>query len=713
MTSILIVEDESIVAWDIQETLENLGYQVLSRVSSGEEAIQLSETNHPDLVLMDIRLDGEMNGIQAAQEIYTHLGIPIIYLTAHADEQTLGEATTTNPFGYLVKPFRSQELHTTIQVALRRHRLDQEAQSSHQQLTTTLASIGDAMVVTDEAGKVTFMNPVAERWTGWSQEEATGQDAGHVCCLLHPESQEALEPLSGQAMNLSSAINVGTAVLRSRHGSDRVVGDSSAPITNDQGEVVGSVLVLRDMTEHYQRQQQIQERNQHLEDFQLRLISQLRESTTQFQEAIACLQVLNRMLRSLSTFSSESELLQTLVTDLGQIFNADYCWIALHDEKYAIASIHWDYLGSHWPPDVSLSGTEIDMKLYPNFYRTLLAQESWISPPSEILPSCYSDLGTVLSQRLITPVLLAQPTSSTSTARVIGEVGLITTEKQEWHPDQVQMISNVVSYALALFRQPQSLPAQQMALDASDRLNRLKEDFISSVSHELRTPLTNIKMATEMLRNLANPLLTETPEPLPPGQRQSLRLKIDQYFQILADEWQREFDLINALLDFQSLETFSKPLVFIEQSFRPWIAQIFQSFVYRATREGRSLVYRITSDVKTVQTHFPTLERIVVELLDNACKYTPPNQKINILVSTSSRPRRLKISVTSMGVEIAAEELERIFQPFYRVQHLGTWNHRGTGLGLALTRKLVERLGGEIRADSDRNMTTFTVTLPL
>ena len=66
-----------------------------------------------------------------------------------------------------------------------------------------------------------------------------------------------------------------------------------------------------------------------------------------------------------------------------------------------------------------------------------------------------------------------------------------------------------------------------------------------------------------------------------------------------------------------------------------------------------------------------------------------------------------------MGVEIAAEELERIFQPFYRVQHLGTWNHRGTGLGLALTRKLVERLGGEIRADSDRNMTTFTVTLPL
>ena len=118
MTSILIVEDESIVAWDIQETLENLGYQVLSRVSSGEEAIQLSETNHPDLVLMDIRLDGEMNGIQAAQEIYTHLGIPIIYLTAHADEQTLGEATTTNPFGYLVKPFRSQELHTTIQVAL-------------------------------------------------------------------------------------------------------------------------------------------------------------------------------------------------------------------------------------------------------------------------------------------------------------------------------------------------------------------------------------------------------------------------------------------------------------------------------------------------------------------------------------------------------------------------------------------------------------------
>ena len=102
---ILVVEDESIVARDIQKTLQNLGYDVPCVVSSGEAAIQKAEENRPDLVLMDIVLKGKMDGIEAAEQICSRFNIPIVYLTAYTDDKMLARAKITEPFGYIVKPF--------------------------------------------------------------------------------------------------------------------------------------------------------------------------------------------------------------------------------------------------------------------------------------------------------------------------------------------------------------------------------------------------------------------------------------------------------------------------------------------------------------------------------------------------------------------------------------------------------------------------------
>ena len=122
---ILIVEDEEVFAWHLRHILEEFGHQVLSTVASGEEAIQTAAATAPDLVLMDICLEGSIDGITAAAEIYNRLNIPVVYLTAYTDEETLQRALTTFPFGYLTKPIQEKELHTTINVALHRHRLEQ------------------------------------------------------------------------------------------------------------------------------------------------------------------------------------------------------------------------------------------------------------------------------------------------------------------------------------------------------------------------------------------------------------------------------------------------------------------------------------------------------------------------------------------------------------------------------------------------------------
>ncbi len=120
-TNILIVEDESIVAKDIQHSLKKLGYTVVGMCSTGEDAIKVAEELKPDLVLMDIMLKGDMSGIEAAGQIREKLNIPIIYLTAYADESTLSKAKVSEPYGYIIKPFKEIDLHTSIEMAIYKH----------------------------------------------------------------------------------------------------------------------------------------------------------------------------------------------------------------------------------------------------------------------------------------------------------------------------------------------------------------------------------------------------------------------------------------------------------------------------------------------------------------------------------------------------------------------------------------------------------------
>src|SRR5438132_351234 len=121
-TRILVVEDERIVARDIQASLQNLGYTVTALAASAEEALRNVAANPPELVLMDIRLTGESDGIQAAARIRADYHLPVIFLTAYADQQTIQRAKITEPFGYLLKPFEERELQTAIEMALYKHR---------------------------------------------------------------------------------------------------------------------------------------------------------------------------------------------------------------------------------------------------------------------------------------------------------------------------------------------------------------------------------------------------------------------------------------------------------------------------------------------------------------------------------------------------------------------------------------------------------------
>ncbi len=244
---ILVVEDEAIIASDIRRVLEAGGYEVTGVAATGVAAIRLAEDGRPDLVLMDIVLPGEFDGIQAARVIRSRLDIPAIYLTAYTDEAIVRRALESEPFGYLVKPFAESELYRTIEIALLKHRLERRLRESQEWLSTTMGSIGDAVVATGREDLVRFMNPAAEQLLGWSPGEAAGRTLAEVLVLRDAHSGEGVAGTPGREPPPRGCTR-GDYVLVARGGEEKFVTVCSAPILDAGRHALGTVLALRDIT---------------------------------------------------------------------------------------------------------------------------------------------------------------------------------------------------------------------------------------------------------------------------------------------------------------------------------------------------------------------------------------------------------------------------------------------------------------------------------
>ncbi len=265
MAKILIVENEMLVAWHIQEALEKLGHNIIASVTSGMEAIQVPAAIKPDLVLMDIQLEDNFDGIAAAKEIRDRYDIPVIYLTAHSDEDTLKRALNTNPFGYLIKPFQEKQLYTTIAIALRQHQIEKCLEETKQQLVNTLTSIRDPIIATDYKGYITFINLAAASLTGWRQKKAIGKNISQVLTLINPETQEEIENPLVEGMQRGRNVKFpNSCLLLTKNGQKIPINETAALIRNSDGEIVGSIIVFQNITKHQQVDIPLQQREVNL-----------------------------------------------------------------------------------------------------------------------------------------------------------------------------------------------------------------------------------------------------------------------------------------------------------------------------------------------------------------------------------------------------------------------------------------------------------------
>jgi len=239
---ILVVEDEGLIADDIRRRLERLGYAVPAIAGSGAEALRLVRESPFDLVLMDIRLQGEMDGISTAQVLKDELQTPVVYLTAHADADTVSRAALTEPLSYILKPVSDLKLRSAVQIALYKHEMEQRLRASEAWLSATLRSAGEGIVATNPAGEIVFLNAAAEQLTGWTGDRAMGRPLAEVLDL-HDEAtgRAAAVPVAGPTPGGSRAYR-----LVSRDGTAIPVEITSSENRSEK-ERLGSILVVRDM----------------------------------------------------------------------------------------------------------------------------------------------------------------------------------------------------------------------------------------------------------------------------------------------------------------------------------------------------------------------------------------------------------------------------------------------------------------------------------
>ncbi|MBF2026518.1 MAG: PAS domain S-box protein [Oscillatoriales cyanobacterium C42_A2020_001] len=420
---------------------------------------------------------------------------------------------------------------------------------------------------------------------------------------------------------------------------------------------------------------QVQQLNANLE-------AQVQERTIQLQQAVHYEATLKRITDSVRDSLDEDQILQNAVQELALGLDVDGCDAGIYDLQQQTSTIRYEYIRSNLP---TFKGKLIQMQDYPDLYSQILQFDYF-----QFCRTSLSQLRPLANQHtaLVCPIVDDQG--------VMGDLWLFKTAQDAFNDQEIRLVQQVANQCAIAIRQARLYQATQAQVTALEELNQLKDDFLSTVSHELRTPMSNMKMAIHMLRNMNSP------------ERQK------QYLDILQTECVREIELINDLLDLQRLEAASYCLSPVVLDVQECVTKLVEPFRSRAHERQQTLIVNLPPPLYAITTDQPTLERVLAELLNNACKYTPPNSEI--LFEVKQVQNNLKqvnetVFIVQNQAEIPDAELSRIFDKFYRVPNGDRWKQGGTGLGLALVKRLVAELGGTIQVESKNGLTTFTVSL--
>lgn len=378
-----------------------------------------------------------------------------------------------------------------------------------------------------------------------------------------------------------------------------------------------------------------------------------------------------------------NQVLQTAVQELAQLLELERCQIELYNICQTSVTVISEY-SSNLPDEQGLTREILD---FPQVYQSLLQKQFFQS--LEILPGWNSQIKVV--SQLACPIFDAQG--------VLGNIWLIKSTEEPFQQLEISLVQEIANECAIAIRQSQLQEKTTAQVKELEKRERHKNEFLKTLSQELRTPVTSISLAAQTLESLLTPNGILDIELVP------------QLLQILHNECGRENKLINDLLTLTYLNIEPEPPTLIAIDLQTWLTPIVESFRDVANCQKQNFNLNIAANLPPLETDITDLERIITELLNNACKFTPAGESITISASLSADTVELKICYS--GVEIPNHELTRVFQPFYRFTNNAPWKSSDSGLELALVKAMMERLNGSIDVESADNHILFTIKFPL
>ena len=380
----------------------------------------------------------------------------------------------------------------------------------------------------------------------------------------------------------------------------------------------------------------------------------------------------------------ESYSLQTATEELARVLRLSSCQIELYDSQQSTANIAYEYTTTL----PQCQGETRQIADFPELYHQLLQKN-----PLQLVETIpqFNPSGIQVN-RLACPIF--------DDRGIIGNLWGLKPPEQIFSPLEIWLMQQVASQCAIAIRQARLYQASNQQVEELAKLNRLKDDFLKTISHELKAPMSSIQLATQTMEKL---LMNENN----PGNSPTFQRVI----QIFHESCQRQKQLVDDLLTLCYVDAKAKTIQseLIDLNF--WLTDLTHLYLKRTQEQQQELTLDLTPGELHISTDPIILERIVRELLNNACKYTPTGGRIT--VQTQANQSSVCLCIINTGVEISPEEQELIFNQFYRIPNNDPWKYGGTGLGLTLVKKLAQMLEVSIDISSENQQTTFCVGFPL
>ena len=535
-----------------------------------------------------------------------------------------------------------------------RKKLEEALQKSEQWFSTTLKSIGDAVIATDTKGNVIFLNSIAEFLTGWKQEEAAGKPLNKILNIINEKTgKPAKNPIKRV---LREGVIVGLAnhtVLIAKDGKRYPIADSGAPIKDDKGKIIGAVMVFRDITEHKKAEEIIKRK--------LEFEKTISSISSRFIGIFDIDHVINASLRDMSILSGASRSYLFLFRNNKEVMDNTHEWCAKRVSPQINNLKNLPSAMVSWWMKKLYKGKIIHIKDVSKLPQEAKAEKGMLQKQN-------------IKSLLVLPLYIGE-----ELAGFIGFDNVVKTE--EWSDDDLALLrisSGIIGNALERKKDDEG-----------------KSEFLSNVSHALRTPLTSIKSFTEILLKYKDVNSVEH----------------RKFLATINNETDRLTHLINKLLDLDKIEHGESKW----KSAPCNILNIIQNSINEVDplikEKNIVLKFNLSSQNLIANGNEDKLKEVLVNLIGNAIKFTPSKGEIRITVK--KKKETIEVSIADTGIGIPRDELTNIFERFNRLDNSINRKVTGTGLGLYICKQIIEKHEGKIWAESQGGKgTKFVFVLP-